>query len=346
MITFFLQDNASCPTAGRQQLHTRKRSSNCGSFRIQYQWFRLYQCFKVAHPNTKISSSTFQQWGSPSASDPRAKNTGQRATKGTVLMSQSLSPWCDCHRLGSTLVSWRWQDINIGNPLWRRALLKPFWVRKPGYKTETCQCKLHETAPSMHSNLKAANAVTVNSVEDSVRDIVCSNENKVACTENATGAETEPLSVLHHAVQRSVVVELADSQGRVWPENCKRQRKCKYMADWHCCWPEGAIQWSPGKDVHPALVQHFTPARNMQKKAGQIEQWWTMAACRLCRKLANERDIQNPGSTLWWLAQSTYSTWHTGVAYTGAATPPISFGAYLTILIMDPKPYGAIWYPF
>ena len=63
------------------------------------------------------------EWGSPSASDPRAKNTGQRATKGTVLTSQSLSPWCDCRRLGSTLASWRWQDINVGNPLWRRALL-------------------------------------------------------------------------------------------------------------------------------------------------------------------------------------------------------------------------------
>ena len=47
------------------------------------------------------------QWGSPSASDPRAKNTGQRATKGTVLTSQSLSPWCDCRRLGSTWASWR-----------------------------------------------------------------------------------------------------------------------------------------------------------------------------------------------------------------------------------------------
>ena len=53
----------------------------------------------------------------------RAKNTGQRATKGTVLMSQSLSPWCNCRRLGSTLASWRWQDINVGNPLWRWALL-------------------------------------------------------------------------------------------------------------------------------------------------------------------------------------------------------------------------------
>ena len=62
------------------------------------------------------------QWGSPSASDPRAKNAGQRATKGTMLTSQSLPPWCDCRPLGSTLASWRWQDINAGNPLWRRAL--------------------------------------------------------------------------------------------------------------------------------------------------------------------------------------------------------------------------------
>ena len=62
------------------------------------------------------------KWGSPSASDPRAKNTGQRATKGTVLTSQSSSPWCDCRRLCSTLASWRWQDINVGNPLWRRTL--------------------------------------------------------------------------------------------------------------------------------------------------------------------------------------------------------------------------------
>ena len=44
--------------------------------------------------------------------------------KGTVLTSQSLSPWCDCRRLGSTLASWRWQDINVGNPLWRQALLQ------------------------------------------------------------------------------------------------------------------------------------------------------------------------------------------------------------------------------
>ena len=66
------------------------------------------------------------QWGSPSASDPRAKTTGQRATKGTVLTSRSLSLWCDCRRLGSTLASWRWQGINVGNPLWRRTL---FWLR-------------------------------------------------------------------------------------------------------------------------------------------------------------------------------------------------------------------------
>ena len=59
-------------------------------------------------------SDTVLKWltcGSPSASDPRAKNTGQRATKGTVLTSQSLSPWCDCRRLGSTWASWRWQGI-------------------------------------------------------------------------------------------------------------------------------------------------------------------------------------------------------------------------------------------
>ena len=68
-------------------------------------------------------TTNLYQWGSPSASDPRAKNTGQRATKGTVLTSQRLSPWCDCHCLGSTLASWRWQDINVGNPLWRRTLL-------------------------------------------------------------------------------------------------------------------------------------------------------------------------------------------------------------------------------
>ena len=50
----------------------------------------------------KKSDRRMLQWGSPSASDPRAKNTGQRATKGTVLTSQSLSPWCDYRRLGST----------------------------------------------------------------------------------------------------------------------------------------------------------------------------------------------------------------------------------------------------
>ena len=72
---------------------------------------------------TNTSLVLMLKWGSPSASDPRAKNTGQRATKGTVLTSHSLSPWCDCRRLGSTWASWRWQDINVGNPLWRRALL-------------------------------------------------------------------------------------------------------------------------------------------------------------------------------------------------------------------------------
>ena len=60
------------------------------------------------------------------ASHPRAKNTGQRATEGTVLTSQSLSPWCDCRRVGSTWASWRWQDINVGNPLRRRALLSSY----------------------------------------------------------------------------------------------------------------------------------------------------------------------------------------------------------------------------
>ena len=75
-----------------------------------------------------VLASGHYLWGSPSASDPRAKNTGQRATKGTVLMSQRLSPWCDCRRLGSTWASWRWQDINVGNPLWRRALLSTWFV--------------------------------------------------------------------------------------------------------------------------------------------------------------------------------------------------------------------------
>ena len=45
------------------------------------------------------------------------KSTGQGATKGTVLTSQSLSHLCDCRRLGSTWASWRWQDINVGIPL-------------------------------------------------------------------------------------------------------------------------------------------------------------------------------------------------------------------------------------
>ena len=70
-----------------------------------------------------LEETCLGKWGLPSASDPRAKNTGQRATKGTALTSQSLSPWCDCCRLGSTLTSWRWQDINVGNPLWWRTLL-------------------------------------------------------------------------------------------------------------------------------------------------------------------------------------------------------------------------------
>ena len=70
------------------------------------------------------------KWDSPSVSDPRAKNTGQRATKGTVPTSPSWSPWCDCRRLGSTLASGRWQDINVGNPLWRWALLT--WNKQRG----------------------------------------------------------------------------------------------------------------------------------------------------------------------------------------------------------------------
>ena len=70
-----------------------------------------------SHKLHRLFGFNVSQWGSPSASDPRAKNTGQRATKGTVLTSQSLLPWCDCRRLGSTLASWRWQDINVGNPL-------------------------------------------------------------------------------------------------------------------------------------------------------------------------------------------------------------------------------------
>ena len=74
----------------------------------------LYSCNS---PSFFGNDAAANQWGLPSASDPRAKNTGQRATKGTVLTSQSLSPWCDCRRLGSTLASWRWQDINVGNPL-------------------------------------------------------------------------------------------------------------------------------------------------------------------------------------------------------------------------------------
>ena len=73
-------------------------------------------------PNSTVLYIT--KWGLPSASDPRAKNMGQHATKGTVLTSQSLSPWCDCRHLGSTLGSWRWQGINVRNPLWRRTLLK------------------------------------------------------------------------------------------------------------------------------------------------------------------------------------------------------------------------------
>ena len=86
----------------------------------------LYDVTMKDHRDRRVITNTWkkiareldvEEWGSPSASDPRAKNTGQRATKGTVLTSQSLSPWCDCRRLGSTWASWRWQDINVGNPL-------------------------------------------------------------------------------------------------------------------------------------------------------------------------------------------------------------------------------------
>ena len=71
---------------------------------------------------TSISAINYQPMGFAVRVRSAGQNTGQRATKGTVLTSQSLSPWCDCRRLGSTLASWRWQDINVGNPLWRRAL--------------------------------------------------------------------------------------------------------------------------------------------------------------------------------------------------------------------------------
>ena len=42
--------------------------------------------------------------------------------KGPCWRHRVLSPWCGCRRLGSTLGSWRWQDINVGNPLWRWTL--------------------------------------------------------------------------------------------------------------------------------------------------------------------------------------------------------------------------------
>ena len=58
--------------------------------------------------SSSLSISGQSEWGSPSASDPRAKNMGQRATKGTVLTSQSLSPLCDCRRLGA-----RWR-LGVG----------------------------------------------------------------------------------------------------------------------------------------------------------------------------------------------------------------------------------------
>ena len=71
---------------------------------------------------TSFPHTCFNKWINNGVRRPH-QIRGPRATKGTVLTSQSLSPWCDCRRLGSTLGSWRWQDINVGNPLWRRALL-------------------------------------------------------------------------------------------------------------------------------------------------------------------------------------------------------------------------------
>ena len=62
-------------------------------------------------------TESHKKWGSPSASDPRAKIRANVPRRGTVLTSQSLSSWYDCRRLGNTLASWRWQDMNIGNPL-------------------------------------------------------------------------------------------------------------------------------------------------------------------------------------------------------------------------------------
>ena len=61
----------------------------------------------------------------------RAKNTGQRATKGTVLTSQSLPPWCDCRRLCSTLASAgykrRKSTLTAGPILLLQVYLLEFW---------------------------------------------------------------------------------------------------------------------------------------------------------------------------------------------------------------------------
>ena len=105
----------------RDTINSQVRSPCC----IEFKWNKNTICSGQKQSHASHCGQVLyrrEQWGSPSAWDPRAKNTGQRATKGTVLTSQSLSPWCDCRCLGSTLASWRWQDINVGNPLWRRAL--------------------------------------------------------------------------------------------------------------------------------------------------------------------------------------------------------------------------------
>ena len=93
----------------------------CRNHETRGMGFRVHKSYPIIPIANHFTKA---QWGSPSASDPRAKNTGKRATKGTVLTPQSLSPWCDCRCLGSTLASWHWQDINVGNPLWLRALLQ------------------------------------------------------------------------------------------------------------------------------------------------------------------------------------------------------------------------------
>ena len=108
------------PGVGINNNDVRFRDAECARKDNMDYSIRVHRKVGMTADRMKLTEQTLppvMQWGSPSASDPRAKNTGQRATKGTVLTSQSLSPWCDCRRLGSTLTSWRWQDINVGNPL-------------------------------------------------------------------------------------------------------------------------------------------------------------------------------------------------------------------------------------